>query len=107
MIVVPYYPLADDVMQQIIQLQARQDRRRGCARTTRPTFELRRRRWSTTIAGRCKEVESGARNVDHILTGTLLPEISREVLGRMATGDGAKTLRVTVEPDGRFGYAFA
>ena len=33
------------------------------------------------IKARCTEVESGARNVDHILTRTLLPEISREVLG--------------------------
>ena len=52
------------------------------------------------------EVVTPARNVEHIITGTLLPEISRELLGRMTTGDAAKTLRVTVEPDGRFGYAF-
>ncbi len=39
-----------------------------------------------SIAGRCSEVESGARNVDHILTRTLLPEISQEFLSRMAAG---------------------
>jgi hypothetical protein len=38
------------------------------------------------IAGRCREVESGARNVDHILTRSLLPEISQEILTRMAQG---------------------
>jgi type VI secretion system protein VasG len=59
------------------------------------------------IAARCTEVDSGARNVDHIITGTLLPEISRELLGQMASGKTLATLRVTVEPDGRFGYAFA
>jgi type VI secretion system protein VasG len=36
------------------------------------------------IANRCREVETGARNVDHVLTRTLLPEISQEILGRMA-----------------------
>jgi type VI secretion system protein VasG len=59
------------------------------------------------IAARCTEVDSGARNVDHIITGTLLPEISRELLGRMASGESAARLRVTVEGDGRFAYAFA
>ena len=41
----------------------------------------------TAIADRCTEVESGARNVDHILTRTLLPELSTEFLSRMAAGE--------------------
>ena len=40
-----------------------------------------------TVATRCTEVESGARNVDNILTNTLLPDISRQLLGRMAEGE--------------------
>jgi type VI secretion system protein VasG len=58
----------------------------------------------TTIAGRCKEVESGARNVDHILTGTLLPEISREFLARMAEGKPVSEVHVGVDGEGRFVY---
>jgi type VI secretion system protein VasG len=57
-----------------------------------------------TIAGRCKEVESGARNVDHILTGTLLPEISREFLARMAEGQPVSKVHVGVGADGKFTY---
>src|SRR5262249_7150878 len=49
-----------------------------------------------TIAGRCKEVETGARNVDHILTGTLLPDISREVLSRLAEGTPFEKVHVGV-----------
>ena len=68
------------------QAAARPDRASGCRRTTRPQFtyddDL-----VDSIAGRCKEVESGARNVDHILTGTLLPEMSQEFLTRMAEGE--------------------
>ena len=55
------------------------------------------------IAARCTEVDSGARNVDRIITGTLQPEISRELIGWMASGKAAERLRVTVEPDGRSG----
>jgi type VI secretion system protein VasG len=57
-----------------------------------------------TIASRCKEVETGARNVDHILTGTLLPEISREFLARMAEGTRIEQVHVGVDKEGKFEY---
>ncbi len=58
----------------------------------------------STIAGRCKEVESGARNVDHILSGTLLPEMAGEFLGRAVEGRSINTVHVTGAPDGKFVY---
>jgi type VI secretion system protein VasG len=104
-IVVPYYPIADDVMRRIVGLKLgkvaarlRQNHGMGLEYGDEVVAQ---------IAARCTEVDSGARNVDHIITGTLLPEISRELLGRMASGEAAAKLRVTVEPDGRFGYAFS
>lgn len=57
------------------------------------------------IAGRCREVETGARNVDHILTRTLLPEISQEILGRMAEGRSISRVQVSVDDKGGFVYA--
>ncbi len=57
------------------------------------------------IARRCTEVESGARNVDNILTNTLLPEVSRQILGRMAEGQKLESIRVGVAEDGSFVYA--
>jgi type VI secretion system protein VasG len=56
------------------------------------------------VAGRCKEVETGARNVDHILTGTLLPELAREFLARMAEGRTVGRVKIAVEDGGRFAY---
>ena len=58
------------------------------------------------ILGRCKEVESGARNVDHILTRTVLPEMSGEFLARMAEGRTMSRVRVTVGDGGNFRYEF-
>ena len=52
-------------------------------------------------------MESGARNVEHMLMRTLLPEISREILSRMATGDAIKSVHVSVGGDGGFQYAVA
>ena len=95
MIVVPYYPIADDVMRQIIQLQLGRIGQR-MQENHKAAVHLQRRRSSANIAGRCKEVESGARNVDHILTRTLLPEISQEFLdadGRRARRSRRSTSR--------------
>ena len=56
------------------------------------------------VAKRCTEVESGARNVDHILTGTLLPAISSELLARMAEGLKLTNVNVGVDEKGGFRY---
>jgi type VI secretion system protein VasG len=101
-IVVPYYPITDDVMRRIIQLQL--------GRIQNRLLENHRAQFSydealvTGIAQRCTEVESGARNVDHILTRTLLPEISREFLTMMAEGKTISRVYITVSNEGAFQY---
>jgi type VI secretion system protein VasG len=58
-----------------------------------------------TVASRCTEVESGARNVDNILTNTVLPDISRTLLGKIAAGEKLSAIRINVGEDGAFVYA--
>jgi type VI secretion system protein VasG len=102
MVVVPYYPISDSVMREIIKLQL--------SRVGRRLAENHGAEFSydeaviNEIANRCKEVESGARNVDHILTGTLLPEMSGEFLSRMAAGQAVSRVRVAVNDQGAFQY---
>jgi type VI secretion system protein VasG len=102
LIVVPYYPITDEVMREIIKLQLGRIQKR-VEENHRARF-----RYDDTliqaIANRCKEVESGARNVDHILTRTLLPEISQEVLSRMAVGGAITDVHITVGDQGEFVY---
>jgi type VI secretion system protein VasG len=99
---VPYFPLSDEVIRSIILLQLRRiaERMRVNHRAKFSYDDA----VVSTIAGRCKEVESGARNVDHILTGTLLPEISREILARMAEGQTVQRAHVSVDKEGKFVY---
>jgi type VI secretion system protein VasG len=59
------------------------------------------------IKARCTEVDSGARNVEHILTRTLLPEISREVLARMAEDLPFTSVHITTDSSGAFKFAIA
>ena len=52
-------------------------------------------------------MESGARNVDHIITGTLLPAISQEFLGKLAQGETVQKVSVGLDAAGQFTYSFA
>ncbi|GBH28150.1 type VI secretion system ATPase TssH [Burkholderia vietnamiensis] len=100
--VVPYYPISDDVLAEIIELKLERIRRRIEA-NHKAAFE-----WDESLVdavlARCTEVDSGARNVDHILNGTLRPGIAGHVLGRIA--DGAASARIAVRADdaGEFAY---
>ncbi|MDP9169693.1 MAG: type VI secretion system ATPase TssH, partial [Acidobacteriota bacterium] len=82
MIVVPYYPLGDNVLRQIVELKLEKIGKR-LGEQHRIAFGY-SEALVEHIVERCVEVENGARNVDHILTGALLPEISRRVLGAAA-----------------------
>jgi type VI secretion system protein VasG len=59
------------------------------------------------VLARCTEVDSGARNVDHILNGTMLPEIAETVLARMAEGKPVKSVKIAVGAGSRFSYRIA
>jgi type VI secretion system protein VasG len=102
LIVVPYFPLSDAVMRSIIELQL--------GRIGKRIAENYKARFSYApevvahIGSRCKEVESGARNVDHILTRTLLPELAVEFLDRMARGQSIAAVHVSTNVAGGFHY---
>jgi type VI secretion system protein VasG len=100
--VVPYFPLSDEVMRKIIRLKLEKIRRR-VEENYRAAFSY-SDELVGSIAERCKEVQSGARNVDHILNGTLLPELSAEFLSRMAEGMPIRSVLVTVGEGGAAKY---
>lgn len=100
--VVPYYPIADDVLAEIITLKLGRIRDRVAA-NHKATFQ-----WDNalveSVLARCTEVDAGARAVDHILNGTLLPEIAEAVLTRMAEGGSVEKIKVSVGKTGEFKY---
>jgi type VI secretion system protein VasG len=57
------------------------------------------------VLARCTEVDSGARNVDHILNGSLLPEIAEAVLARMAEGTPISKIKAGANRQGQFKYS--
>ncbi|MEI6306855.1 MAG: type VI secretion system ATPase TssH, partial [Deltaproteobacteria bacterium] len=99
--VVPYYPITDKIMRLIIKLKLNRIGKR--MKENRNIAFVYDEALIDHIAKRCTEVDSGARNADHILTNTLLPEMSREILSRMATGEQFKEVKVFLSGE-EFGF---
>ncbi len=99
---VPYFPLSDEVIRKIVVLQLNRIKRR-VQEAYRASFEY-DPSLVETIAARCTESSSGARNIENILSRTVLPELSAEVLARLAEGGNVSRLIVGVEPSGSFVY---
>jgi type VI secretion system protein VasG len=104
MLIVPYLPIRDEALKQIIRLKIGKVQRR-LQETHGIVFEF-DERLLDEIAKRCTEVESGARNVDNILSNTLLPELSRQLLGRMAEEQQTERVLVGLGSDGNFEYSW-
>ena len=96
--VVPYYPITDENMKLIVRLKL--DRIVKRMQENRGISFVYDDELIESIASRCTEVDSGARNVDHILTNTLLPEMSREILTGMARGEPVKEVSVSIDGAG-------
>jgi len=101
--VVPYYPISDDVLEQIIRLKLGRIASR-VATNHKAQFDYDDGLVEAVLA-RCTEVDTGARAVDHILNGTLLPEIAESVLARMAEGQAIARIKVSAGKDGKFKYS--
>jgi type VI secretion system protein VasG len=101
--VVPFYPIDDAVLANIIRLKLDRIKQR-VAVNHNARFEFDDVLVAAVLA-RCTEVDSGARNVDTILNGTLLPEIADAVLARMAEGGAIGRVKVGATKAGKIKYA--
>jgi type VI secretion system protein VasG len=101
-LVVPYYPVRDEVLKQIIRLKLSRIQKRLLEnhRVMLTCHES----LVDLVKKRCIEVESGARNVDHLLSNTMLPEISRQLLTRMVEGEALERITVGAAENGEFTY---
>lgn len=102
-VTIPYYPLSDEMLRQIVRLQLGRVQKRVEQNHRVPfgyddaVVEL--------IVSRCTERDSGGRMIDAILTNTLLPTLSNEFLTRLMSGTPLKRVQIGVD-NGEFKYAF-
>jgi type VI secretion system protein VasG len=103
LVVIPYYPLSDDMIAAIARLQLGRIEKRIKQNHKVPfTYDD---DVVKTIVGRCTELESGGRMIDAILTNTLLPSISQEILERLMAGRSVARIHVSTS-GGDFKYQF-
>ena len=101
LMIVPYYPVRDEALKKIIKLKLGKIQKR-IAESHKIQLEY-DEALLNEVAARCTEVESGARNVDNILSNTMLPELSRQILAQMASGVSSTGVRISVK-DGAITY---
>jgi type VI secretion system protein VasG len=102
LVIIPYFPIRDESLKVIVRLKLAKIQRR--LHETHKIGLTHDDQLIEEVAKRCTEVESGARNVDNILTNTLLPEISRQILARLAEGQKLVPIHVSIGADGSFVY---
>jgi type VI secretion system protein VasG len=100
--VVPYYAISDDVLERIIRLKL--DRIAARVKVNHQADFDYDTKLVEAVLARCTEVDTGARNVDHILNGTLLPQIAEQVLVKMAQGGAIEKIKVSAAKNGDFKY---
>jgi type VI secretion system protein VasG len=103
LVVVPYYPLSDGMLANIVRLQLDRIKKR-VAENHKVPFDYDEQAVKL-IVSRCAEVESGGRMIDAILTNTVLPRVSVEYLQRLAEGQALSAVRLSVE-NNDFAYTF-
>src|SRR5262249_22967524 len=104
MTMVPYLPISSEALGEItrLKLDALLDRLRKSQRIEATYSDA----LVDTIAERCTEVDTGARNIDHILRASLMPALSMAILEKMAQGPLPKRLQLGVDADKSFTIAF-
>ncbi len=100
--VVPYYPIGDEVLANIIRLKLERIAARiACNHHAQFVYD---EAVVEAVLARCTEVDSGARNVDMILNASVLPDIADGVLAQMAQGGTIARVCVSANPAGQFAY---
>ena len=105
MTIVPFFPLSPEVMRKIVDLKLSRvaERLATNARVTLSTTVA----LADWIAEHCTVEETGARNVDSVIQGLVLPRISNEILARMAREEPVRAIAVDVAGDGTLVFEFS
>lgn len=103
-VTIPYFPLGKEVLAGITKLKLGSVAKR-----------LKEAHGATMVYGddvlahivdQCRDPDSGGRMIDNIITNSILPDLSRQVLSRMVSGEQMKEVSILMK-DGQIDYAFA
>ena len=103
-VTIPYFPLSPSALRGITNLKLRSVIKRlkdahGAVMTFNDDV-------LDFIVSQCRDPDSGGRMIDNIITNSILPDLSRQVLARMVAGEEMKAVEVVMK-DGAIGYDFS
>ena len=107
MTIVPYMAIRPEIMRELVEMKLSRVADRLLARHRIPLV------WSDavadSIAAGCTAVDTGARNIDHVINATLLPGIATSLLGSMGKNSpGRRKMSIDLDAErGVFSYALA
>jgi len=104
MTIVPFFQLDPSFMKEIVTL--RMEKLASRLRESNKMELVYSAEVVKRIVARCHEVETGARTIDHIMRGTILPQLASEILSRMGEGAMPSSVRLGVAKDGGFSVRF-
>lgn len=100
MTIVPFFPIQGEVLKSIVKIKLNKvGKRLQQNQSLNFVFD---NDVISQIANRCTDIESGARNIDHIVNKTLLPLISTEILTNIGDETEYKDLQLSIGPKGEF-----
>ncbi|ATB26789.1 ATPase [Melittangium boletus DSM 14713] len=105
MTIIPYAPVGTHIMREIVAMKL--DKVVGRLRAAHGVETTLAPELLDELARRCTEAETGARNAEHILQGSLMPALSRELLQRLAGGLLPRQLNVSLSAEGGWDICFA
>ncbi len=102
--VVPFYPIGSDIMADIVRIKLTKVAKR--LTDSHQLALVYDDGLVDNIAARCTDVDSGARNVDHILNGSLLPLLATEILSQLSDDNDFTKLNLGIGEQGDFAISF-
>ncbi len=103
--VIPYYPLSDEDLMKICKINMNRIEKRIKEHYS-AEFSY-NEDLILHIVARSQEVDTGARNIENILTRTMLPEMATECLSRIANNQEINKIYVDVNDEGNFSYTLS
>ncbi|HHO58673.1 MAG TPA: AAA family ATPase, partial [Thiotrichales bacterium] len=100
MTIVPFLPIQGEVLSSIVRIKLDKVGRR--LKQNQALNFIYDDSVVEQIASRCTDIESGARNIDHIVNKTLLPLISTEILGNIGNETEYTDLNLSTSEKGEF-----
>lgn len=100
--IIPYYPLGDEDLMKICVINMNRIKKRVKAHYNAEfTYDD---DVLLHIVARSQEVDTGARNIENILTRTMLPAMASECLSKMGNNETITKIHVGVDEEGGFTY---